>query len=309
MLRFSLPEDIKDFEKQCKCLREQVEGFFRSDALRELFSVLETDEETIEARYDVRKRPDGRVVEIPELERMESLEPVRKKLYDVFRELGFIDINKPALSDWNRVVILGGVQNSIYTRVKGAIRFINPSVISVDGIACYRPISPLEKKRSPFKAVSETEFGVMNEVFHAELPVTFSGYTDRFTGDRNLNSVSNVRILHAADEPREYRIYAAPSSEPAIRRADTGDSVWFYLDNDGVNPDDHLLFITRNHNCNRQFLHILYYMIKRNHITSFDVIGCLSDEELEKQDKYEIIIYIQEVIALLSWARTMERSL
>ena len=44
-------------------------------------------------------------------------------------------------------------------------------------------------------------------------------------------------------------------------------------------------------------------MMKRHHINSFDIVGCLSDDELERQDDYEILKYIQEVIALLSWGR------
>ncbi|MBR0119489.1 MAG: hypothetical protein IJM01_05115 [Eubacterium sp.] len=44
-------------------------------------------------------------------------------------------------------------------------------------------------------------------------------------------------------------------------------------------------------------------MMKRHHINSFDIVGCLSDDELESQDDYEILKYIQEVIALLSWGR------
>ena len=305
MLRFTIPEHINDFKKQCEFLYEQLDGFFRSDVLRELFSVLETDEETIEDRYGARKKADGRVVEVQELGGIESLEPVRERLYGIFRELGFTDINKPASGRWDRVVILGGAQNAIYTRVKGALNFINPSVRSIDGISCYRPISPIERGKSGFKAASDTEFGVMSEVFCSELPVVLTGYTDRFTGDRNINSISNIRLFQTGtvSGSQEYRIYVAPSSEPGIRRADTGDSVWFYLDEDGAAPDDRLLFITRNIYCNRQFLQMFYYMMKRHHINSFDVVGCLSDDELERKDDYEILKYIQEVIALLSWGR------
>ena len=377
MLRFHITPEINDHQKQCDHMKKQLADLFRSDALREMFSVLETDESSIEDRYGVRRISDGRVVEVPELgasmtasgstpakmgsdESMsrtpvrpaglqESLEQHRERLYDIFRELGFIDINKPALDRWDRVVILGGAQNDIYSRVKGAIRYITPAVKSVDGVACYRPISPMERSRSSFEAKSDTEFGVMSEVFCSELPVEFMGYTDRFTSDRNLNRVSNIRCFQtrdvtdgvssagqglgqtaigasagqdlgrtatdssvsqslgrvAVDTPQAYRIYAAPSSEPDIRRADTGDSVWFYLDDGGVSPDDKLLFITRNRYCNRQLLQIFSYMMKRDHINCFDIVGCLSDDELERRDDYNILKYIQEVIALLSWGRKL----
>ena len=301
MFRFSFSQEITDPQKQCEIIRTQIDKLLNSEALCRLFDLLKTDASTIEKMYGARKMPDGRVIEITEVESLETLEPHRYRLYELFSELEFININKPQSINHDRVVVLGGTQNAVYIRAKAATEFINSSVKSVDGISCYRPINPIERQKTNFEATSDTEFGVMSEVFCSALPIRITSHSDRFKSDRNLNNVSNVRTFECDPSQLECRIYAAPSSEPDIRRADTGDSVLFYLD-EGVAPDDRLLFITRNIYCNRQFLQIFHYMLKRDHINSFDVVGCLPDDNLENADDYEITKYIQELIALLSWA-------
>ena len=46
-------------------------------------------------------------------------------------------------------------------------------------------------------------------------------------------------------------------------RADTADSLGFYVENAGVLPGESLLAVTSNRYCNRQFLQLAHYMVQR----------------------------------------------
>ena len=98
-------------------------------------------------------------------------------------------------------------------------------------------------------------------------------------------------------------VFAAPSSEPSIRRADTGDTLKFYMENAGIQDGESLLAITSNRYCNRQFLQLAYQIIKENRRVGLDVIGNYSDEELGVLKGYDPYQYIQDVISIIDWIK------
>lgn len=301
MFRFTMPDNALEYSQRLKLIRDQLDGFMSSRALSEIFSLLGVDRDTIGDVYNGRRKNDGRVLETQALVPKSDLESVRYELYPLFRELGFIDINKPIRTDFSHIMVLGGSLNANFDRTYAAAEQVAEKTRFVDGLSCYRPINPIERMNSRFHSACDTEFGVMSDAFVSAFALTAFDWNDDFVGDRNLNRISCVRSFNAAADARTYRIFAAPSTQAELRRADTGDSLLFYLKHTDLGADDSVLAVTNNMFCNRQFLQLAYCLMQRRSCVHLDVIGCLSDDRITNEDSFDPFIYIQELIALLSW--------
>ena len=301
MVRFIMPDPSGGVDEIKKELRQQFRAFLESDALRELLDLLQVDSQSLKQVYNSRLGRNGRVLETQELAPMESLEEHRRELYSLLRELGFFDINEPVMEDYNRIAILGGSLNVCNLRTECARDFIHSRTVSVDALTCFRPINPVER-RSSYVCATDTEFGVLSEAFARVFEIR--GQTDEFTGDRNLNRISCVRTFRAkAGEAGDIRcgIYAAPSTQPEKRRADTGDSLRFYFDRGGITEEDRILFVTSNRYCNRQFLQLAHPLLEMGKPVRFDIIGCLGDDRIFTADTYDPLQYLQDLIGILDW--------
>ena len=133
-------------------------------------------------------------------------------------------------------------------------------------------------------------------------------WTDDFQGDRNLNSISCVRRLRDKQDGRQYRVFAAPSTRPELRRADTGDSVLFYLRQAKPCASDSLLFLTNNRYCNRQFLQLAWLLMKQESPLRMDVIGCTPDERVISRERYDPFQFLQDLIGVLDWIERFSES-
>ena len=300
IFRFTMPEKAGNIPEKAKAICIQIEDFLHTEALQELLGILETDIDTIGRKYNRRRVGNGAVVETQELQSEIALKKKREMLYPLFRELGFIDINKPIKNKNRHIIVLGGSMNACIERTECARAWIDETTRLVDGLACYRPISYAEKmKANRFNC--DTEFGAMSECFANVFALDRTEYTERFKGDRNLNSISCIRIYEKADDCT-FRIFAAPSSEPGIRRADTGDTFRFFMDTDRqTGAEESYLFITHNRYCNRQFLQLAYPMIVGRLPGTIDVIGCYPDDHVVSEEKYDPIQYLQDLIGIIDW--------
>lgn len=305
MRRFVMPESGFSIVEKKKKLIKQFDEYINSDVLSEVFSILKVDRDTFREKYNTRLTSSGRVRESQELEALDSLEKNRLKLYPLFDELGFLRINKPIISDYNRIVILGGAASACFNRTKVAQLNINSDVKCVDGLSAYRPINPVEEMKLKKSISSDTEFGVMSEAFSEFF--NLDGYHSDFTGDRNLNSVSCIREFEMKDDNIKYRVFASPSSQPDERRANTADTLYHYLDTDDIGINDKMLFITNNVYCNRQFVQIAYSLMSYNNPASFDIIGCSGDDNIVDENNYGIMYYIQEILGLIDWIERFKK--
>ena len=315
MFRFMMPETSDPME--CvRLLQEQTRDFLRSETLQKLYALLGTDGQSIRERFDGRRTAGGAVVETQDLSPAEELEPLRYELYPLLQELGFFDINQPVALPADRILILGGSLNACFLRTEAARSWISGEIRSVDALSCYRPINPVERSRSAYVSRSDTEFGVMTDafasVFAADTDSELTGWSEDFRGDRNLNSISCVRamsIVQGRTPICECRILAAPSSEPEHRRADTGDTLSFYLQQTDLQPGERLLAVTHNRYCNRQFLQMAYHLLStRIHqpqadfpALHLDVVGCLPAGRIFTAETYDPFQYLQDLIAILEW--------
>ena len=306
-------------------LRSQFHDFSESSALRELFAVLKVDRAEFSRIYNGRLLSDGRILETQELEPVAVLDRHRDEIYPLLEELGFLTINRPLEKGHSRLVVLGGSLEACYTRTKAAAAWQTPSVRYTDGLACFRPIHPKERRASVCLPACETEFGAMSESFRSVFSLP-PEWKDAFHGDRNLNSISCIRTFSSAmpsdshtpteegaesEMPggRQYRIFAAPSAQPDLRRADTGDSFLFYLQQTALCPSDSLLLLTNNRYCNRQFLQLAFLMMKRACPIRFDIIGCTPDDRVVSREHYDPYQFLQDLIGVLDWIERFDREL
>ncbi|MCR5673614.1 MAG: hypothetical protein K6F87_07870 [Lachnospiraceae bacterium] len=302
MIRFVMPPKALDAAQKAEAVLGQLEEFLHSKALRDLFAILDTDADTFEDICNGRRRSNGSIVELQELGSSELLNEKKEMLYPLFRELGFIDINKPVNDKHSRIVVLGGSLNACRERTECAKKWIDETTGYVDGLACYRPIGSAERNKAP-SWLFDTEFGAMSESFVRSFDLDRQGFNEEFKSDRNLNGISCIRDLGRADK-RTYRIFAAPSSEPHQRRADTADTLGFYYEHEkNIDAKDHILFITNNRHCNRQFLQLAYCMIKNDNPGIIDVIGCYPDERVTSADEYDPFLYLQDLIGIMDWIK------
>ncbi len=302
MIRFVMPENTNDAALKAEAVLSQLESFLHSKALQDLFEILDTDIDTIDRTYNRRASSDGSIVELQELKSSASLDEKKEQLYPLFKELGFFDINRPVNNRHSRIIVLGGSLNACNERTEYAKKWINENTGYVDGLACYRPIGSAERSKVP-SCLCDTEFGAMTESFMREFNLERHGFTEEFKSDRNLNSISCIRDWGRSDN-RKYRIFAAPSSEPHKRRADTGDTLEFYYEHEKqMDAGDSVLFITNNRHCNRQFLQLAYCMIKGDHPGTIDIIGCYPDDRVISVDEYDPLLYLQDLIGIIDWMK------
>lgn len=301
MLRFYFPDPSLPFREQKETLISQFDRFLKSDILRDLFLLLGVDQQTFAEAYNSRQTTGGAVRELQELEPYASLEEYRGELYQILYELGMFSINRPRYSEYSHIIVLGGSLNACYVRTQCAAIWVDRSTRFVDGLTCYRPINPVERKNTALSSVSDTEYGAMRDSFSKVFDLSPLDGGEEFLSDRNLNGISCIKTFSCTRDEPTYRIWAAPSTQPELRRADTGDCLLFYLERAEVEPKSTLLAITHNRHCNRQFVQLAYRLIKEEFPVCPDVIGCLSDNELTTMEEYDPLLYLQELIGLLDW--------
>jgi hypothetical protein len=314
MFRFFMPEASDPAEK-IRLLNRQFDAFTRSSALRELFSLLHTDADRFCAEFNGRTAGGAAeaagvagVRETQVILPAEHLEPLRYELYPLLAELGFFHITKPLQLYADHILILGGSLAACHLRAEAGRRHITEKTRSVDALTCFRPVHPVERARAAYTSACDTEFGVMTEAFCSAYNLDPGSASDEFISDRNLNSISCIRMLSdgGCDERPAYRIFAAPSTQPDIRRADTGDTLLYYLQKTSPSPDSTLLAVTHNRYCNRQFLQLAWHLLRyqqehHTEVPSLDIVGLYADDAIPAADQYDPFQLLQDLIGILDW--------
>lgn len=309
MIRFRMPNPELDRADRKKKLKEQMDAFIRSDALKSLLDALGTDIDSISQRYNARAQKSGKVLETQEIVSLPELRSRKDELYPLFEAVGFFEINKPVSSDYTRILILSASLKTTYLKTVCSANWVTPKVITVDALSCFRPINPVERINTGCSIDSDTEFGCASDSLSEVFLIPPDRWEDDFSGDRNLNSISCIRRSRVTGEGPGVRVFAAPSSEPSIRRADTGDTLKFYMENGGIHDGETLLAVTSNRYCNRQFLQLAYQIIKEDRHVGLDIIGNYGDDELGMLKDYDPYQYIQDVIAMIDWIRRFENDI
>ena len=300
MFRFKMCDTTLPIAKQKDLLKEQFSSLLKCDAMSDILSVLNTDLSSIGAKYDVRKQKNGIVRELQDIKQDNSLEKYRYELYPLFQELGFININTPTYKNHSHIIVLGGSLNSCHKRTSYVPNIIDKTTLYIDGLACYRPINPAEKKNLSHNLSCDTEFSAMTKAFIDTFSLENADITEAFVSNRNINSISNIRTFVTKSTPT-YKIWAAPSGNPDKRRANTADTLKFYMDNNDLSNNSSVVAVTGNINCNRQFIQLVYEMLSADTSFNLDVVGYRYGDNIEMSDNYKPSHYVQELIALINW--------
>ena len=277
------------------------DGFLESDEFNSICDILGTTPDSIDSDYNARQRSDGTYVEQQLMKKNEDLEQYRSKLFPLFNALGFYQRYDTELKGYNHIVVLGGTYNAGYFRTSCAKEFVNSNVKTVDGLTCYRPINPIEKKEKEYNSNGDTEFGALSDAFVEVFNLGDSEYEDKFTSNRNINSVTNIRTFEERYQGATLRLYACPSLEPDIRRANTGDCIRYYVENNTFKEEDKVIFVSNSRYCNRQFLQIIYYLLKTPVVFPFDIVAYTNQDCHATVDKIDLSFDVQELIAIIDW--------
>lgn len=259
MFRFTMPQ-TPDIHQRGRLLKDQCIKFLESPALAGVFDVLETDRETF-----LKDQKEGFI-------RVEDSKK-RTALYPFLDELGFFRINKPLLTEYDHILVLGGRLNACFERTKGATRWIGEKTLTIDGLTTDRRIENGERKVSAYQGSFNTEDEALREAFSS----VFGKDTDRF------------------------RIFVTPKSEADRRRPDTGDTLEYYLKQAHLMEGATLLAITNNRYCNRQFLQMAHLLLENRINAVLDVVGITSDKKTVTPDSFDVAEFLRDLAGVLYW--------
>lgn len=307
MIRFTMPETQLPEEKLIPFLQKQFDEFLESEALGRILTLLGTDIDGLSRKHDVRRRADGSIREMQTLEESREFDRLRPELYLLLDDLGFFRINRTVRDEYSHLAVLGGSLNISFERTEAAKRCISSSTEHVDGLSCFRPIHPAERQKTRHSSYADTEFGVMSDAFEQTFHLNRAEHKEDFYSDRNINSISCIRSYGGEGGKRSFRVFAAPSGEPHERRADTADSVSFYLEHNTFSESDHILFLSSNIYCNRQFIQILDSMLEAGRVIPFEIVGCKTGDKIDTEADFGPQKTIQELISLIDWIKRMKR--
>jgi hypothetical protein len=277
MFRFRMPKMIG------AGLKEQCAAFLRSDALKELFSVLGTDR----ASFLENQRTGIVTVEDPDK---------KVALYPLLDELGFFGINVPLYPAYDHILVLGGLLDACFERTAGAAAWITESTLSVDALTTPRRIEERERTGSRFHCSAATEEEALGEafrqVFHTEPYRIFSTPEDGTSAEDGERS-GNPDIL--------YRIFSTPFGTDG-RRADTGETFRYYLEKAKPAEGSTILAVTHNRYCNRQFLQLSHDLLREHLPVNLDMAGVVEDERIVPAQSYDPSAFLRDLSGVRYWA-------
>ncbi len=159
--------------------------------------------------------------------------------------LNLVDAAHPPRSRYDHVLVLGGLGRACLQRTEYAARLVRDGAVTVPEIAAlgsFRPLTGAEREL-PGLAAGGYEVDAMD-----------AGIREGFGfGKPVLREASDgPEVTHSSWEVRTYRepglpdvhVLAAPSSEPAARRANTPDTYEFWARRVSLQPADRILVVT-----------------------------------------------------------------
>lgn len=156
--------------------------------------------------------------------------------------LGMMDLAQPELAKYDAVCILGGARYSPLYRARYAAMLLDEGKVTskkVVGLTAFRDV--LESERiatDSYAPGAKNEHDLMvraiNDAFHVTL--------GKMDGCDNQNHNLSWEIDGTPD--KKILLYVAPSSEPFMRRANTSDTIRFWLERDEGTKVGEILQVT-----------------------------------------------------------------
>ncbi|MEU1924613.1 ATP-binding protein [Streptomyces albogriseolus] len=244
-----------------------VDDWIRSEAMRALVTAFDGDEkslidsdvdlaERVEMLYAFSERWQNRAAN---QERNEAADlPLTPQQTEVVlaatAALGLHDCPPPRHTDYDHVLLLGGLVRACFNRPAYAAQLCDAGQVRTASIVALGGHRPFRSSADP----AEDEFRLADRIGHPELTEEYQALDAGTRAAFRLEEPEHVEGEHAQDiggtwGVRHYhrpgggtvRVAAAPSSDPATRRAHTGDTYAFFAERmERLRPGARLLLVT-----------------------------------------------------------------
>jgi hypothetical protein len=192
--------------------------------------------------WDFRKNAAGAErdqVKAPELDATTT-----KLVTDAAIALQMVEPRVPAHREYDHLLVLGGLGRACLQRTEYAAQLIEQGLVAAPELAAlgsFRPLTAAEKEL-PGLAGSGYEVDAMDAGVRAAFHLEGSGLLQSSDGplDHSSWSVRTYRSPAGA----EVHVLAAPSSEPATRRANTPDTYEFWAQQINLRATDRIVVVT-----------------------------------------------------------------
>jgi hypothetical protein len=179
-----------------------------------------------------------------EVAKVDFSEPLENLVREVAAALGLVGARRPPARRYRHLLILGGLARTCLQRTEYAARLVDSGTVTVPEVAAlssFRPLRP-DEGLVPQLAGCGYEVEAMEVGVRASFRATTMSGQSRSPGDITHESWA-VRVFEPDNGPR-VQVFAAPSSEPATRRADTSDTYHFWAAEARPRPGERILVVT-----------------------------------------------------------------
>jgi hypothetical protein len=174
-------------------------------------------------------------------------DPHTELTYWAAEELGMINPPPPSQPSYDYLLILGGLATGVEPRVKYAAHLVAKGLVVKQQIAAlgsFRILRPQELPISTrYAPAGKFEIDHLSAMM-SEILGSGGSWTESGGGDPNQNPALASRIQVSSIPGLELATYAAPSSDPSCRPANTADTYEFVAEAAEFEPGDRLLIVT-----------------------------------------------------------------
>ncbi|MGL5811558.1 MAG: hypothetical protein ACRCYQ_16575 [Nocardioides sp.] len=166
-------------------------------------------------------------------------------VYQAARSLGLADSVGPTHTTFDHLLILGGLVSGIEARIRHAARLVHERTVSVGSIVGLGSFRTLNERERPAADHHAAGAGFEVDVLEAMMSRVFDrSSVDRTRiGDPFLDPARAERVSRLAGRPPVV-VYAASSSDPESRPANTADTYQRFADDEALRKGGTVLVVT-----------------------------------------------------------------
>ncbi|HEX5597539.1 MAG TPA: hypothetical protein VFX61_16210 [Micromonosporaceae bacterium] len=177
-----------------------------------------------------------------------TLDPVAARtVLEAASALGLTDSSPPPHHNYRHVIILGGLAPACLRRTAYTAHLLHTGVVKageVSALGSFRELTAAEHEvlAAVDAADGRFEMDALDAGIHRSFPA-MARIEESGRQDGDLNRSWSVRLYRPVQGP-QLRLLAAPSGDPAARRAHTADTQRFWARQVSLRPGDRVLVVT-----------------------------------------------------------------